>query len=393
VFLREGNRAYAVACPYFDQVGLVTQLYRMGQATTLGQLKDALFMLQLMEQNTMMADVEGNLFYFRNGRVPVRPEGLDFTKPVPGNTAETEWRGLYPPARLVQLENPPQGYMQNNNCGPEFMLVDCPLKPGDYPPEVYGGGGDHSRSLRGRRLLHAADRLTVEGAIEIALDTHAEGVEEWQSALDQARQGVPESAIAGEPGLAEVLAAFLAWDGCLTAEASAAPFYRALLEAAREAPLDCGPIHRREPLNNEQIQAVRAAVLTAVRRLSDLYGRTLIPWGEVHRVRRGDRSFPAPGGDAGSGSTLRAIGVARDEASGICYGESGQSWTQVVVLERGNVRSFSATPYGQSDHPSSPHFFDQGEKLFSRLKLKDTYFQPGSLEGHVESEITLTFEP
>ncbi len=393
VILREGHRAYAVACPYFDQVGLVTQLYRMGQATTLTAFKDALFMLQLMEQNTMVADVEGNIFYFRNGRVPVRPPGYDFTLPVPGDTSKTEWQGLYPPDRLVQLGNPPQGYMQNNNCGPEFMMVGSPLKAEDYPPEVWGWGNDHSRSIRGRELLDAASRMTVQEAIAITLDTHAQGVEHWQAALRQAREGVPEEIITNEPGLAEALTAFMAWDGYLTAETTAGPFYKALLEAAQKAGIDFDPIYREERLDDKQVHAIRMAVLAAVRHLYDTYGKTAVAWGDIHRIQRGERSYPAPGGDAGSGSTLRAIGTRLDEQTGIAYGESGQSWTQLVVLEPGNVRSFSATPYGQSDHPDSPHYFDQGEKLFSQLKLKDTYFQPGSLEGHVESEQFLTFKP
>ena len=393
VFLREGNRAYAVACPYFDQAGLVTQLYRMGQATSLSEFKDAVFMLQLMEQNTMVADVEGNIYYLRNGRVPIRPEGYDFTLPVPGNTSKTEWLGLYAPDRLVQIENPPQGYMQNNNCGPEFMMVGSPLRAEDYPPEVWGWGNDHSRSIRGRELLDAADRMTLEQAVAITLDTHAQGVEHCQVALRRAREGVPEQIIANEPGLAEALAAFMAWDGYLTAETTAGPFYKAFLEAARKAGIDFGPIYREEWLGDQQINAIRMAVLAAVRYLYDTYGTTLVAWGDLHRVRRGERSYPAAGGDGGSGSTLRAIGVQRDEETGIAYGESGQSWTQLVVLEPGNVRSFSATPYGQSDHPDSPHYFDQGEKLFSQLKLKETFFQPASLEGHIESERVLTFTP
>ena len=59
------------------------------------------------------------------------------------------------------------------------------------------------------------------------------------------------------------------------------------------------------------------------------------------------------GGDGGSGQSLRAIGTEEGD-DGVLYGKSGQSWTQLVVLEPGNVRSFSATPYGQSDHADSP---------------------------------------
>ena len=67
------------------------------------------------------------------------------------------------------------------------------------------------------------------------------------------------------------------------------------------------------------------------------------------------------------------------------YGHGGQNWTQLVQFRRGAVRSWSATPFGQSDDAASPHYKDQAEKLFSPGQLKPTWFQPADLEGNVES--------
>jgi Protein related to penicillin acylase len=96
IFLREGNRAYAVASPYMNEVGFVVQLYRMATARNLKEFQQAMAMNHFMEQNVMYADVEGNIFYVRTGRVPIRPKGYDFSKPVPGNTRATALAG-YPP--------------------------------------------------------------------------------------------------------------------------------------------------------------------------------------------------------------------------------------------------------------------------------------------------------
>lgn len=85
--------------------------------------------------------------------------------------------------------------------------------------------------------------------------------------------------------------------------------------------------------------------------------------------------------------TLRAVGA--DEEDGVYYGNSGQSWTQAVLFRKDAVESYSSTPYGQSDHPDSPHYFDRGEKLFSTGKLKPTWFQQPAFEGHLESRTTL----
>jgi acyl-homoserine lactone acylase PvdQ len=49
-------------------------------------------------------------------------------------------------------------------------------------------------------------------------------------------------------------------------------------------------------------------------------------------------------------------------------------------------------PLGESDHPDSPHFDDQAEKLFSRSQVKSTYFlNRAELEKHVTQREVLKF--
>ncbi|MFV1967897.1 MAG: hypothetical protein ACC628_20895 [Pirellulaceae bacterium] len=51
-------------------------------------------------------------------------------------------------------------------------------------------------------------------------------------------------------------------------------------------------------------------------------------------------------------------------------------------------------PLGQSDHPDSPHYDDQAEKLFSQQKMKPTYFlDKQELLRHVESTTELQWSP
>ena len=72
--------------PYFGEFRLIDQIYEMATAHNLAEMKKALSMFQLMEQNIMVATVDGDIFYLRNGRVPIRPKGYDWKRPVPGNT-------------------------------------------------------------------------------------------------------------------------------------------------------------------------------------------------------------------------------------------------------------------------------------------------------------------
>ncbi len=79
----------------------------MMTARNLAEMKQALSHLQLMAQNIMVATVQGDIYYLRNGRVPIRAEGVDPSRPIPGNTSATEWKGIHPMSDLVQIENPP----------------------------------------------------------------------------------------------------------------------------------------------------------------------------------------------------------------------------------------------------------------------------------------------
>ena len=133
-------------------------------------------------------------------------------------------------------------------------------------------------------------------------------------------------------------------------------------------------LHRHEP---------RHALAEAIAWLVKNYGTAEVTYGQVNRIQRGDQSWPFSGGDSGGGQTLRAMSSKLEGK--VFYGHWGQNWTQLVQFRRGAVRSWSATPFGESDDPASPHYTDQAEKLFSQDKLKPTWFQPADLAGHIES--------
>lgn len=72
-------------------------------------------------------------------------------------------------------------------------------------------------------------------------------------------------------------------------------------------------------------------------------------------------------------------------------GHAGQTSTQIVILTK-PPRSFMVIPLGESDHPDSPHFDDQAEKLFSKSLVKPTYFlNRKELEKHVTAREQLNF--
>jgi len=88
-------------------------------------------------------------------------------------------------------------------------------------------------------------------------------------------------------------------------------------------------------------------------------------------------------------ATPRALGF--DPQGNLMLGRSGQTSTQIVILTK-PPQSWMVIPLGESDHADSAHFDDQAEKLFSKSRMKPTYFlRPKELGKHVSATEELTY--
>jgi len=171
VAMREG-KAYAAKISYADEVQISEAWHEFNMALDYRGAIKGMDTQQLFPQNVMVADTSGNIYYQRTGRVPRRPSGYDWSKPVDGSTSATEWQGLHPASDHVQVLNPPQGYMQNCNIPPDVMMVDSPLTPDKTLSYLYGssGGYTNQRGARAVELLHADSSVTIEDAQDYAVD-------------------------------------------------------------------------------------------------------------------------------------------------------------------------------------------------------------------------------
>src|SRR6185436_17321893 len=131
------------------------QMYKQQLARNIDEFLVVHRTLEMWATNFMIGDAGGNALYIRTGRIPVRPSGYDWSRPVPGNTSATAWKGIYPIEDLVQLRNPEPGYMQNNNLSPDMMFEGSPLRAERYAPLVYHDrpGRTNLRGIRANDLL------------------------------------------------------------------------------------------------------------------------------------------------------------------------------------------------------------------------------------------------
>lgn len=386
---RLGERGFVIKTAYDEEIGFVEQVYDMLRSKNLGEFLQAMSANQTLPQNIMYADIYGNIYYLRAGRVPIRPDGYRWDRPVPGWTSRTEWRGIHPLGDLVQVLNPGPGYMQNCNISPGAMMPNSPLLPHHYPDYIYNDKPDRTNA-RGRRalqLLEINSQLTLSEALKIAVDTYVIDAARWQRALLAAfdTHGTPFF------HLRDAVRLIANWNGHMAPDSPGASLFRFWMRACRDrnigVPIPL--IEEGRPLAGGAQRSLLLALERAVDEMGDLYGRTDIPWGDIHRARRGDTSWPV-GGYSGDGiSTLRAITSAAPDKTGISYVRGGQFCTTVVILNPNGIVSYSATPYGQSNHPDSPHHTDQGRLLFAQGRLKPTWYnQPDMLE-RAQSKRTL----
>jgi len=365
--------------------------------------------LQLFPQNVMVADTSGNIYYQRTGRVPRRPSEYDWSKPVDGSTSATEWKGLHPASDHVQVLNPPQGYMQNCNIPPDVMMVDSPFSPDKTLSYIYGSSGGHTnqRGARAVQLLHADSSVTVEEALDYAVDVHPYGVERWLEVLKQADARFGDFH-QSNPDYTAGIKDLRSWDYELRRDSTAALKYyywrkqiiedhgaQAVSEAAGQ--IDCylaalGKPAPKVDLSDDELAAAADSLASAMAKLKSDHGSLNATYGDTFRVGRDDTSWPLGGGGGRGLTTLRNIGYGSQRDDHTRWASRGQTSTQVIVLSK-PIRSWTYVPIGQSDRSDSTHYRDQAEKLFSIRKLKPTWWLAEDLARHIESRFVLSKAP
>jgi acyl-homoserine-lactone acylase len=390
VIAHKDGKAYAIAIPYANEVGLTDQIHEMMTARNLDEMKKALSHFQLMSQNVMVGTVQGDIYYVRNGRVPIRAKGVDPSKPIKGNTSATEWQGIHPMSDLVQITNPPGGYMHNCNVTPFAMMKDSPLVPEKHLPYIYNASKTaprHQRAEMMTDLLDSAKKVTVEQAIEIAFSDQVYHAELWQARLKAAwmkassqpsASAAPSDGANGRPAVTadanEIFNLIQNWNRKSDAESEGALAYYAFKKAL--APEFGRQVEVPSDITDDQLIA---AVVKASEWLKSNFGATRVPYGKYFRVGRqgGNRTFPVGGGSLNGGAN--AVGMATPRAISFnavgkeMVGGGGQTSTQIVVMTN-PPKSYAIIPLGQSDHKESGHWDDQAEKLFSKSIAAPTYF-------------------
>lgn len=405
-----GSKAYAFKIAYANRLLCHAEPFaRINKAKHLGDFLSALSLGAVLPvRNVVYGDVDGNIYHQCTGLVPIRPQEYGFNHPVPGNTSKTEWLGFHDTADLVQILNPPAGWMQNCNISPGTMTENSPMTADLYPVHIYMDETDRTfwRGERANQLLAETEKMTLSDAIDFANDTYLRLSAFGLSNLFKRLFTVYEANAAEYAHLSEAIDSLRSWDKESYADhhSIGMTLFHGWLTALvpRWDLLPWASIRRGGTLSAEEEKLLLTSLCEAVNRLKDQFGHIQVEWGQIYRAKRGDESWPVSGIAREAGLvTLRAVSVKGNATEGYAsllppdenegrYIVFGQGCPTVVMLKKGDVRSYSAVPYGQSEDPNSPHYTDQGRLLFSKAELKDTWFSRSRLSGHISSRKTLT---
>lgn len=219
VVRQSGNTGYALRWTATEPGGLANTYSLLGKAENWKEFRELMKSVWGPAQNTVYADVNGNIGYVMAARVPIRKKGHGEV-PVPGDTDLYEWKGYIPFEELPQALNPEEGLIVTANArvvGP------------DYIPYLTDNWEEPYRTARIWDLLLDKHDLRPADMLKVQTDTYS------YPDVFLAEQLAPAAKVAApKDGRTQKLIALAKdWNGIADADSTVVPF----LEGTRRAAL------------------------------------------------------------------------------------------------------------------------------------------------------------
>ena len=311
---------------------------------------------------------------------------------VPGDTSATLWTEVHEYDDLPRVVDPESGWLQNANEPPWTTTLPPALDPDDYPPymaprSLSEQGGDRAaqvrfRALRSARLLAEDESITFDELVDYKQSTRME-------LADRILDDLVIAVDAHGSDLAKrALAVLERWDRATDAESRGAVLFARFVEELTqegaagvfaEGPNADRPLTTPDGLADPA--AAAGALETAATTVMGEYGTLDVPWGDVYRLRGGDRDLPANGGPGDFG-VFPLVKYQKDD-DGSFRAWLGESYIALVEFSE-PVRARALLTTSNSSQPGSPHNGDQLE-LFSRKELRPVWRTRAEIEPHLEA--------
>ncbi|HLJ86179.1 MAG TPA: acylase [Candidatus Angelobacter sp.] len=394
--IREENGKWVSIRLMQEPIKALSQSYLRTKARDYKSFRETMELKANSSNNTIFADADGDIAYFHGNFIPKRDTRFDWTKPVDGSIAETEWQGLHAVDETPHLLNPKSGWIYNCNNWPWSAAGPSSPKKEDYPAYVEMGV-ESARGLHAIRVLENKTDFTADSLIAAAYDSYLPWFDKPLPALIKAWDDLaPADAL--KQNLAEPIAALRGWDhrwSIASVATSLAVFW------AEDMQHRVGNDARKAGVSAEDYIAAKTparpmleSLASVCEKLKTDFGSWNTPWGDINRYQRlnddiaqqfSDAKPSIPVGFTSSAwGSLASFGTRPLSGMKKRYGTSGNSF--VAVVEFGaQVRAKAVATGGESGHSSSRHFNDQASR-YSTGSLRDVYYYRSQLQGHTERE-------
>jgi len=394
--IREANGKWVSIRLMQEPVRALTQSYMRTKARDYKEYRQTMELKANSSNNTIFADVDGDIAYFHGNFIPRRDTNYDWTKPVDGSNPATEWKGLLDIDETPHLLNPKSGWLYNSNNWPWSAAGESSPKKEDYPAYVESGG-ESARGLHAVRVLQGKKDFTLQSLMAAAYDSYLTWFERPMPALIKAWDETPASNPL-KAKVAEQIQALRAWDlrwATNSIPTSLAVFWgdevrRRAATDARRAGVAVDDYVGSKVAPEQLLQSLAAAS----DKLAADFGSWQTPWGDINRFQRLTSDIVQPFTDAGPSipvgftsstwGSLASFGARAYPGTKKWYGSSGNSFVAVVEFGK-TLHAMAVTAGGESGDPSSRHFNDEA-KRYATGDLREVYFYRSQLKGHTEKE-------
>ncbi len=350
--------------------------------------------------STVFADNKGNIAYWHGDYIPVRSTNYNWSKPVDGSIAATNWKGTHALKDIVQVINPASGFIQNCNSTPYTVSgASSPLKM-NYP-KYMAPDGENFRGINAVKVLQEENTFTIEKLITAGYNKNLAAFEVLIPALINAyEKTIPTDSM--YELLKEPIALLKKWDYHVAensvATTLAVEWAQRLTAAIRKVYVDEDEADQvtttKQFAANAKANELLSPFARTINDLTKRYGNWMVEWGSINRYQRisndvnqayndAGASYPVPFASALWGM-LPSYNSRYFEGTNKRYGVSGNSFICAVEFGK-KVKAKSLLAGGNSGNPFSPHFTDQ-LLMYTQGRFKDVLFYKEDVLKHVESK-------
>ena len=352
--LKNEHGFFSIRMPALMNIYPIVQWYRMNKAKNFAEFKEALDIQGLSRQNICYADRFDTIYFISDGYIPVRANGYDWSKVLPGDTSETLWTTFLPNDSLAQVLNPECGWVFNtNNSGFESTAKEENKKLEDFNPHIGYRNKYNNRSLRTYEIMegeYANKKITYEDFKNLKFDhTFPQRMTyRGQFWLDEL------FTLDGSeyPEIADAIERIALFDR--TAD-TLDRNYPILLMTIYEM-LDYNGKIRNEVKDDrdKRIAFYVDCITKAKAKMIEHFGSINIALREIQVLERGGNTV----GLAGGPDAIRAVFGSFME-DGRNRMKAGDGYVQLVQFTKDGPIIESISPFGASSFSDSPHYTDQ----------------------------------